>query len=144
MTDRYSHLIVTDLKHEPDMSPEFRAIYQKFAKRILWIDDNVVPGAFQMNTSWYKAVPELDPVLAEHSHPSAEIIDFFGMDPEHPNDLHGEVQVDFDGEPHKIDRSCLIFVPPNLPHAIHIYRVDEPIFHFSVVTSGLYNDGAYQ
>ena len=141
--NRYKNLIVSELKHEPEMSPEFRDIYQKFAKRILWIDDHVVPGAFQMNTSWYKAVPERDPIFAEHAHESAEIIGFFGSDPENPNELYGEVQVDLNGEAHIITKSSMIFIPPNLPHAIHIYRVDLPIFHFSAVTEGLYNGSAY-
>ena len=140
----YAHLIVTELKKEPEMTPEFRKLYRSFARRILWIDDEVVPGAFQMNTSWYHSVPEKDPVFPEHAHDCAEIIGFFGTDPENPNDLHGEVQVDLGGEPYRIDRSCLIFVPPCLPHAIHILRVDSPIFHFSVVTDGLYNNGAYR
>ena len=40
----------------PVMDPEFTRIYQGFAKRILWMDGDVVPGAFQMNTCWwYKA-----------------------------------------------------------------------------------------
>ena len=56
MTERYSHLIVTELKKEPEMTPEFRELYNSFARRILWIDDDVVPGAFQMNTSWYCSV----------------------------------------------------------------------------------------
>ncbi len=140
---RYDGLIVSELKHEPEMSPEFRAVYEKFARRILWIDGNVVPGAFQMNTSWYNRVPEKDPVFAEHAHPSAEIIGFFGSDPEEPNDLRGEIVVELGGEPHTITRSSMIFVPPNLPHAIRILRVDAPIFHFSVVTDGTYNGGAY-
>jgi hypothetical protein len=37
--------------------PEFVTLYNKFAKRILWMDSQVVPGAFQMNTAWYFNVP---------------------------------------------------------------------------------------
>lgn len=141
--ERWSHLIVTELKKEPEMSPEFRELYNRFARRILWIDDDVVPGSFQMNTSWYNCVPEKDPIFPEHEHDSAEIIGFFGSDPEHANDLNGEVEIIIDGEAHRITRSCLIFMPPRLPHAIRILRVDVPIFHFSVVTEGQYNNGAY-
>ena len=141
---RYAHLIVSELKKEPDMSVEFREMYRKFAKRILWIDDEVVPGAFQMNTSWYCKVPDKDPVFPEHRHDSAEIIGFFGSDPENPNELHGEIQIDLDGEPYRITSSSLIFLPPQLPHAIHLLRVNRPVFHFSVVTEGIYNGSAYQ
>ena len=143
MSGKYDHLIVSELKYEPPMSPEFKEVYNKFAKRILWIDDNVVPGAFQMNTSWYKEVPEIDPIFAEHAHDSAEIIGFYGSDPEDPNELHAHIEIIIDGETHVIEKSSLIFIPPNLPHAMRILRVDRPVFHFSVVTEGNYNGGAY-
>ncbi len=74
--------IIQDL-HEPDMgSAEFTAMYRKFSNRILWIDDNVLPGAFQMNTAWYYAVPERDPVFEEHVHDYDELIGFFGSNPD--------------------------------------------------------------
>lgn len=140
---RYDNLIMSKLSYEPPMSLDFKAIYEQFAKRVLWIDGNLVPGAFQMNVSWYKEVPALDPIFAEHRHNSAEIIGFFGSDPEDPYNLHGSLRVVIDGETHVIDSSSLIFFPPNVPHAIHIDRVDRPIFHFSVVTEGTYNGAAY-
>lgn len=141
---KYGHLIVSELLHEPEMTVDFKEIYNKFAKRILWIDGNIVPGAFQMNTSWYKAVPEIDPIFAEHAHEAPEIIGFFGTDPENPYELNGEVQIDLEDEPHVITGSSLIFVPSNLPHTLHINRVDKPIFHFSVVMSGLYDGTSYR
>lgn len=144
MSGKYDHLIVSELKYEPPMSADFREIYQKFASRVLWIDENVVPGAFQMNISWYKDVPEQDPIFAEHAHDAAEIIGFFGSDPEDPYALHGHIEMIIDGEPHTIESSSLIFVPPNLPHAMRILRVDRPIFHFSAVTEGKYNGAAYR
>ena len=144
MENKYEDLIVSELKFEPEMAPDFREMYRKFAERVLWIDGKLVPGAFQMNVSWYKEVPALDPVFAEHSHASAEIIGFFGSDPEDAHELHGEIRVLLDGEEHVITKSSLIFFPPGLPHAIRILRVDRPIFHFSVVTEGEYNGGAYK
>ena len=141
---KYGHLILSELRYEPEMSLDFRRIYERFAKRVLWIDGDLVPGAFQMNVSWYHRVPELDPVFAQHRHAAAEIIGFFGSDPEDPYDLHGEIRIDLDGEEHTLTRSSLIFLPPELPHAIHICRVDRPIFHFSVVTEAQYNGSAYR
>lgn len=141
---KYSDLIVSSLRYEPPMSPEFREIYNNFAKRILWIDDKLVPGAFQMNTSWYCSVPEVDPIFEAHAHNSAEIIGFFGTDPQQPYELNAEIEIIIDGEPHSITSSSLIFIPPNLPHALRILRVDKPVFHFSVVTEGNYNGSAYK
>lgn len=144
MERKYDNLVMSELKFEPDMAPDFREIYRKFAERVLWIDGNLVPGAFQMNVSWYKEVPALDPIFAEHSHASSEIIGFFGSDPDVPYELHGEIHVILNGEEHVLTKSSLVFLPPELPHAIRILRVDRPIFHFSVVTESEYNGSAYQ
>ena len=45
---KHAQYIVTDLK-APTFTPGFAEKYARFAKRILWMDQNVVPGAFQMN-----------------------------------------------------------------------------------------------
>ena len=141
-TDKY---IVQTLQYPEDqLDPDYRAMYNRFARRILWIDGNVVPGAFQMNTSWYCKVPERNPVFDEHAHDCDEIIGFFGGDPEHPHDLGAELRITLDGEAHIITRSCMIFVPANMPHMpLEFLRVDRPIFHFSVVLSPDYDGNAY-
>ncbi len=125
-------------------TPEFGEIYKKFSKRILWIDGNVVPGSFQMNTAWYYAVPELDPIFEEHSHPYDEIIGFYGTDFDHPYDLDAEIEVAIGGEKKLITQTTLMFVPANVPHMpMRILRVGKPVFHFSVVTNPEYS-GAYK
>ena len=53
----YGKYIVQTLQDPQTGTPEFREMYRKFSNRILWMDTNVVPGAFQMNTAWYYAVP---------------------------------------------------------------------------------------
>ena len=124
----------------PGMDPEFKAIYDKFARRIIWMDGEVCPGAFQMNTAWYSAVPERDPIFTEHVHDDCdELIGFFSSDPENPYDLGGEIEYTVGGEAHLLTKSTMIFVPANLPHnPMRILKVDRPIFHFSVVTKTKY------
>ncbi len=124
----------------PGMDPEFKAIYDKFAKRIIWMDGDVCPGAFQMNTAWYSAVPERDPIFPEHVHDDCdELIGFFSSDPDNPYDLGGEIEYTVGGEAHLLTKSTMIFVPANLPHnPMRILKVDRPIFHFSVVTKTKY------
>lgn len=124
----------------PGMDPDFKAIYDKFAKRIIWMDGEVCPGAFQMNTAWYSAVPERDPIFTEHVHDDCdELIGFFSSDPENPYDLGGEIEYTVGGEAHLLTKSTMIFVPANLPHnPMRILKVDRPIFHFSVVTKTKY------
>jgi hypothetical protein len=140
-----SKYIVQQLQDPPFPSPEFKQMYEKFARRVLWMDSNVVEGAFQMNTAWYFAVPEKSPVFEEHSHANDEIIGFLGSDPDDPYNLHGELEVWVDGERHVLTSSTMIFLPGGLKHMpLKINRVDKPIFHFSVVTAGQYDKGAYR
>jgi len=137
--------IIQELQAPNTGTPEFQAMYNRFAKRILWIDDNVCPGSFQMNTAWYKSVPERDPIFDEHVHEYDELIGFFGSDPEDPYNLNAEIEVTLDGEVHTLTRSSLIFCPANKKHMpLRIKRVDKPIFHFSVVMGPSYNGAAYK
>jgi len=134
--------IVQELQDPNPGSPEFQAMYKKFAKRILWMDAKVVEGAFQMNTAWYFKVPEWDPVFEEHVHDYDEIVGFYGSNPDDPYDLGGEMEVTIAGEVHKLTRTCMIFLPSGVPHMpLSIKRVDRPIFHFSVVMSPEYSGG---
>ena len=139
-----SSYVITQLNDPPMPSAAFKEMYDKFAKRILWMDSNVVPGAFQMNTAWYFAVPEKSPVFEEHSHDTDELIGFIGSDPENPYDLGAELEVWVDGEMHTLTTSTIIFCPAGMPHMpLTIKRVDRPIFHFSVVTASAYDAAAY-
>ena len=126
---------------DPQMDPEFKRIYNNFAKRIIWIDDEVVPGSMQMNTSWYHSVPERDPIFEEHVHDDQdELIGFFGTDPENPYELGAKIEFTIDGEAHLLTRSSIIFVPAGVPHnPMRILEVERPVFHFSVVRGGIYD-----
>ena len=128
--------IVTELK-APPASPEAVARYAQFAKRILWLDDNVVPGAFQMNCSWYlRPAPG---ITEPHTHEYDEIIGFFGSDSDDPNNLYGEVEMWLEDEQYFLTQTCMIFVPAGMPHCpLILRRVERPIFHFTTVNGGQY------
>ena len=141
---KYGKYVIQELQDPMTGTPEFREMYKKFSHRILWIDNNVCPGSFQMNTAWYYAVPEKDPVFEEHVHEYDELVGFFGSDPSDPYNLNAEIICTMNGEEHRLTKSTLIFIPAGLPHLrLSIKRVDKPIFHFSVVTGPEYNGGAY-
>lgn len=141
----YGKYIMQELHNPNTMTPEFQEVYNRFAKRILWIDGSLVPGAFQMNTSWYNKVPEINPIFEEHVHDSDELIGFISGDPDNPYDLGGEIEVGINGETHVLTKSSIIFCPANMPHMpLKFNRVDRPIFHFSVVTSHEYGGEAYK
>ena len=134
---KYGKYIVTDLK--TDFSKEYNEEYAKWATRVLWMDNKVVEGAFQMNISWYLKPQTENQSLPAHTHEPDEIIGFFGNNHEDPYDLGGEVEFWLEDEKHIITKSCLIFVPGGMKHCpLIIRKVDRPIFHFSTVTSGKY------
>ena len=136
---KYEKHIVTELK-TTRFTPEFAAKYAQWATRILWMDNTIVDGAFQMNCSWYLRPPaELMPEGKAHTHDADEILGFFGSNPQEPHDLGGEIEFWLEDEPHIITKSALIFVPRGMKHSpLVIRRVDRPIFHFTTVTTGQY------
>ena len=87
----YGKYYITELK-APEFPAEFLERYKHFGRRILWMDGNLIPGAFQMNTSWYHSAVE-GPIFEEHVHPNDEMVGFFGSDSEHPDELNGIVRV---------------------------------------------------
>ena len=134
---RYGKYIVTELKI-PEEKQKIAAAYSKYATRILWMDENVVEGAFHMNTAWYlKAATTLEDT--PHVHDTDEIIGFFGSDPQHPYDLGGEIEIWLEDEKHIINKTAMLFVPAGMKHCpLIIRRIDRPIFHFTTVTGGQY------
>jgi hypothetical protein len=130
--------IVTELQM-PEFQRKIDPEYSEFATRILWLDDQVVEGAFHMNCSWYLKAAE---TFADkpHVHDTDEIIGFFGSDPDNPYDLGGEVEIWLEDDKYVIDRSCMIFVPAGMRHCpLAVLRVDRPIFHFTTVTGHQYD-----
>jgi hypothetical protein len=137
---KYGKYIVQELK-TTRFTPEFSAKYAQYATRILWMDNKIVEGAFQMNCSWYLAPQKEDmPETHAHTHDSDEIIGFFGSNHKDPYDLGGEIEFWIEDEKFLLTRSSMIFVPGGMKHCpLLIRRVDRPIFHFSTVTAGQYN-----
>ena len=136
-TSKYGKYVVTELKtpHTALFSPEAKARYASFARRILWIDKDIVPGAFQMNCSWYLKTLEKGP--PPHEHDEDEILGFFGNDAADPYEINGEVEFWLGDEKQTITRSAMVFIPGGMKHSpLILKRVDRPIFHFSVVSGG--------
>ena len=138
----YGKYIVQELK-TPDFSQEFVDFYKTYARRVLWMDSNNVPGAFQMNISWYMNASDVRPLYRhdEHSHDFDELVGFIGSNPDDPYDLGGEIEIGIGGELHRLTKSSVIFMPANLKHLpLSIIRVDRPILHFSVSMNPVYRN----
>lgn len=130
-------------------TPEAIAKYEKAGrKRILWMDGNILPVSFQINTAWYysanhdymdKWATEDKNIGKPHVHNVDELLCFYGSDPYNPYDLGGEVEIWLNGEKHILTKSSLIFIPAGLPHLpLYVNTVNRPIFHFSLLLNREY------
>lgn len=136
---KYAKYIVTDVYTPKEMDPEMIKKMEEWNHLILWIDDKVVPGSFQMNCCWFVKVPDEQPYF-QHKHDFPEIIGLFGSDYQNQHDMGAEIEFWMEEEKFVINKSCMIFVPAGVKHCpLILKRVDRPIFHFTVVTSPLYS-----
>lgn len=136
----YGKYIVQELK-TPAFSEGFQEFYKTYAKRLLWMDANNVPGAFQMNTSWYISASECRPLFKhdEHVHDYDEMIGFLGSDPENPYDLGATIEIGINGELHRLTKSSILFIPGGLKHLpLSILELRRPVLHFSISMNPIY------
>ena len=136
---KYGHLIVTELKRnieEAPWSPQDYAVTSGQGGRFLFLDKEVVPGAFYLETVWIMPRPrsatKSDAGVKPHVHDYDEVAAFFGTDPKDFHELGAEIEVTLGGEKHTITKSCIIFIPKGLEHGpLSFIEVRKPVFHFT-------------
>ena len=133
----YAKYIVTQLKL-PESVSSLPPDPERYRERILYLDKEVVEGAFYFSSGWYFRATDIQQAEA-HTHDFDEVVAFFGTNPDNPSDLCGEIEFWLGGEKHMVDKSCLIFVPRGMSHCPYwVRRVDRPIIHFSTAPHGAY------
>jgi hypothetical protein len=141
---KYGKYIVTEPKAnivKPAWSPQ-----GEVPGRVAYLDHEVVDGAFYMECVWLMPGMKVPPGVdikklgpQAHTHDYDEILGFFGSDTENMGDLGGEAVLWLGDEEHKINKSCLVFIPKGLQHCpLYFPRIDKPIFHFSVGPGKMY------
>ena len=138
---KYGKYIITGVKSALEF-PSYRRDAAEIAAgshtRLIYLDEEVIKGAFYVECVWYWKGSE-QPIVGAHTHPFDEVIAFFGTNPEDPQDLCGEVELWLEDEKHILTKSCLVFVPKGMKHCpLHIRRVDRPIFHFTAGPASVY------
>ncbi len=143
---KHAKYIVTDVKQDMKL-PQYRVGAIEAQKRpagqstrVMWLDDEVVPGAFYTECVWFLPGMGSEQVKVEaHVHSFNEIVTFFGTNYEDLHDLGGEVELWLEDEKIIMTKSFLAFVPAGMRHCpLIIRRVDRPIFHFMVGTGKEY------
>jgi hypothetical protein len=136
---KYSQYIVQQLRL-PESKVSERKEGNTAIKRILWMDDDVVKGAFQMNCTWFLHPAAKKPIESTfHKHNANELLGAFSSDPEQPNDLGAEIEFWMEDEKFIINKSSMIFIPQGIKHSpLIVNKIDRPVFHFSTITDGHY------
>ena len=133
----YDKYICTTLQKRhmlPGPSPEERDKLAAEGRRIsmehvLWIDDEVIPGAYYGESTWIwpPSYPnqitweELTkrglqtPTMFPHVHDFPELLSWWGTDPDHPEDTSAMGML-MDDEDIPLDRSWVAYIPANMPH----------------------------
>jgi hypothetical protein len=148
---KYGKYIVTELKRkvvEAPWSPPASEAGKGQSGRILFLDNEVVPGAFYVECVWIMPPQEglsetenrpRGASVKPHTHDYDEVIAFFGTNPDDLHDLGGEVELWLGDEKHIITKTCMVFIPAGLQHCpLTFHRVDRPIFHFTTGTGKMY------
>ena len=138
---KYGKYIITETKSGLEL-PSYRRDPKEIAAgeytRLIYLDEEVIKGAFYVECVWYWKGSD-KAIVGAHTHPFDEVITFFGTNPEDPQDLCGEVELWLEDEKHMLTKSCLVFVPKGMKHCpLFIRRVDKPIFHFTTGPGGKY------
>jgi hypothetical protein len=141
---KYGKYIISRLKEnivEAPWSPPVSKVEKWRGGRLLFLDDEVVKGAFYLECAWIVPPGMYTPeqqdrrkglFVKAHTHEYDEVLAFFGTNPEDFYDLGGELELFLDDEAHIITRSSIVFVPAGLQHCpLTFKRVDRPIFHFT-------------
>ena len=100
-------------------------------KRVIYMDDRVVPGSFYVEAVWIvDSLPRSHP---EHCHDHDEIVGFVGSNTDDLSDLGGEIDFVVDGEKMTITKTCFIHVPAGVKHGGLCFRkIDRPVFQIAV------------
>ena len=110
-------------------------------EHMVWMDSNVIPGAFYAEAVWFwpQARPEvIDPEEAKkrpgippHSHPFPELLSYYGTDMAHPEELYCEVEFWMEDEKYVFEKSFVVYIPEGVVHCpIKMHNMKKPIFHF--------------
>lgn len=143
---KHAKYIVTEPKTDMNL-PQYRVGALEAQKRtdrpstrVMWLDDQVIRGAFYTECVWLLPGRVTGkPVVEAHVHSFDEIVAFFGTNYEDLHDLGGEIELWLEDEKILMTRNFLAFIPAGMKHCPLVFRkVDRPIFHLTVGTGKEY------
>jgi len=131
---KHGKYIVTEPKQNITPPPWGGSLSPEIAKRVMFLDSDVVDGAFYVECAWFWPTDKEDKGSpAPHTHGYDEVLAFFGSDPDDTKNLGAEVELWIDGEKNLMNKSFLAFIPAGIEHCpLKVQNVQRPVFHFAV------------
>jgi hypothetical protein len=88
-----------------------------------FISNHLIPGSnIYIEGGWVFGMPDPNPHIFEHVHDYEELVLHFGTDPNRPEELGAEIEFSVGGQPLKLDKTCLVFVPRSVKHGPLIWK----------------------
>ena len=148
---KYRKYVVDELKNpevEAPWSPPLVAAGKGQSGRVLFLDNDIVPGAFYTECVWVMPRPgntiqsgaDTKRVNTEsHVHDYDEVIAFIGTNTDEPSYLGAEIELWLEDEKQIITKSSLVFIPAGMKHCpLTFMRIDNPVFHFTTGPGKMY------
>ena len=124
----------------------------RMMEHMVWMDTNVVPGAFYAEAVWFwpqnrptvvtppKPGEKAPAGIPPHVHPFPELLSYYGTDMDHPNELYCDVEFWVEDEKYVFNKSFVVYIPENVTHCpLHMHNMTKPIFHFTMGPGVEYN-----
>jgi hypothetical protein len=104
------------------------------------MNDMVVKGAPLFGVVWFTGPWDEKEVYKPHTHSCDEVMAVIGSDPDHPEELNGEIEFWIEDEKFLITKTCMMYLPAGLQHApMFPRRVDKPILWADACPIGVMN-----
>jgi hypothetical protein len=89
-----------------------------------FMNRNLVPECnIYVEGGWVFGMPDPNPHIFKHVHRDyEELVLHFGTDYEHPEELGGEIEFTVGGQPLKVDKTAIVFVPKGIIHGPLIWK----------------------
>ena len=100
-----------------------RGVKNRQMPTMTYMSRHLVLGAnYYLEYGWIYGMPEPNPHVFEHIHNYDELVIHCGSDPDHPEDLGGEVEYCVNGQPLTFNTTSCLFIPKGLKHGPLTWR----------------------
>lgn len=157
-TELKQGVVMPGFKGDQKIGQGYRDGYRMPLEHVIWMDEEVIPGAFYAECTWQWPntmkdqrqmiiTPEMaermrkegGPGITPHSHPFIELFCYFGTNMDDPSDLGGEIEFWLEDEEFRLTKSFIVYIPAGMMHCpLRFHRMDAPMFHLTVGSGHMY------